>query len=85
MECVADRGGGLYSAYFGYNNPNPFVVEVPVGSQNEITSGPINQGQPTSFSPGRATMVFSLDFYGAVGWRLDGTHVIASNGDAPCP
>ncbi len=52
---------GTASLSFGYYNRNSEeVIEVPVGADNAIKPGPENQGQPTSFQPGRHWGVFAV-------------------------
>jgi hypothetical protein len=46
-------------ALFGYYNRNlEEVVDVPIGPNNRITPGPIDQGQPTRFFPGQHVGLF---------------------------
>jgi hypothetical protein len=67
---------GSITLSFGYYNRNTDeVVEVPVGPDNYIEPGEANQGQPTSFLPGRRWGVFGVrvpaDFGGErVVWTL---------------
>jgi hypothetical protein len=52
--------GAMY-ALFGYYNRNlEEVVDVPIGSDNSVQPGPIDQGQPTRFFPGRHYGVFAV-------------------------
>lgn len=53
LECVEYLGPEQYVAHFGYLNPNPFPVEVPIGGDNKFTPAPQDRGQPTVFQPGR--------------------------------
>ena len=58
LECVADRGDGTYTAYFGYENLNDHEVTIPHGDDNKITPSTYDGGQPTVFGlpnvvPGR--------------------------------
>ncbi len=60
-----------YTAYFGYNNPNLYPVEIPIGKENRFHPFPQDRGQPTVFAPGRQRAVFALDYqYGFVKWRI---------------
>jgi hypothetical protein len=67
---------GTISLSFGYFNRNAGeVVTVPIGSDNFISPGPQNQGQPTEFQPRRHWGVFAVqvpaDFgKGEVVWTL---------------
>lgn len=52
---------GSVSLSFGYFNRNlEEVVVVPLGDGNRIGPGPIDQGQPTYFEPGRHWGVFAV-------------------------
>ena len=52
---------GTYSISFGYFNRNTSeVLEIPVGSDNFISPGDSNQGQPTFFYPRRNWGVFAV-------------------------
>ena len=60
-----------YTAYFGYNNPNLYTVDIPIGHHNRFIPKPKDQGQPTEFLPGRHRAIFSVDFkYAYRKWRL---------------
>src|SRR5262245_27784456 len=55
------NGDGTFSISFGYFNRNSKeVVEIPIGAENFIEPGEQNQGQPTSFQPGRNWGVFAV-------------------------
>ena len=55
------NGDGTFSLSFGYFNRNSAeVIEIPIGSDNAITPGDQNQGQPTHFQPGRHWGVFAV-------------------------
>lgn len=52
---------GTYSLMFGYFNRNTKeVVNVPIGPNNKVEPGPVDQGQPTSFVPRRQWGVFTV-------------------------
>lgn len=52
--------GAMY-VLFGYYNRNlEEVVDVPIGPGNNVQPGPIDQGQPTRFFPGRHYGVFAV-------------------------
>ena len=52
---------GTYSLMFGYFNRNTKeVINVPVGPNNKVEPGPVDQGQPTSFVPRRQWGVFTV-------------------------
>jgi hypothetical protein len=90
LECVEYSGGGSYIAYFGYENPNPYSVQIPIGCNNYFSPAPTNRGQPTTFSPGRTSpypnAAFSVSFeYGnEIVWHLLSHSVKASYGSESC-
>jgi hypothetical protein len=52
---------GTYSISFGYFNRNASeILEIPIGTHNNISPGDANQGQPTSFQPRRHWGVFAV-------------------------
>ena len=52
---------GSYNLMFGYFNRNTKeIVEVPVGPNNKIEPGPVDQGQPAYFIPRRQWGVFTI-------------------------
>ena len=87
LECVADNGDGSYTARFGYDNPNPFVVVVRADRDNSFQPPPVfRTGQPESFAPGRVVDWFGVLFDGTgLTWVLDG-HAVTANRNSPrCP
>lgn len=57
VSCVRANGNGTYDAVFGYANPNPAAVTVPIGSANATAAAPAptgsaDLGQTTTFLPG---------------------------------
>ena len=76
VECVEDNGDGTFTAHWGYDNPAEQPRSIPVGSKNRFVFTTPNQGQPTTFAPGRhedvITSVFSVSPWspGHV-WLLD--------------
>src|SRR5262245_18467169 len=55
------RVGSTRYALFGYFNRNTQeIVNVPVGPDNAVTPGPMDQGQPTRFFPGPQVGVFAV-------------------------
>ena len=73
FECV-EKHGNTYTAHFGYDNPNSFAVSEPVGNENMFTGAANDQGQPTTFQPGRHEDVFTVSWNGNghsnLAWRL---------------
>ncbi|MEO7521420.1 MAG: hypothetical protein ABIW79_06340 [Gemmatimonas sp.] len=52
---------GSYSISFGYLNRNTTeIVDVPIGDNNFISPGAVNQGQPTHFHVRRHWGVFAI-------------------------
>ena len=52
---------GTTYALFGYYNRNTEeVIDVPIGPNNRVEPGPIDQGQPTHFVPGQHYGVFAV-------------------------
>jgi hypothetical protein len=60
LECVATRPSGGLRAYFGYNNANGVIVNVPYGANNQLTADATNQ-RPTVFKPGSHPYVFGVN------------------------
>ncbi|MHB0965851.1 MAG: hypothetical protein ACYC36_05285 [Bellilinea sp.] len=87
LECVTDNEDGSYTARFGYNNPNPFVVVVRADRANSFQPPPVfRTGQPESFAPGRVVDWFGVLFDGTgLTWVLDGHAVTANRNSPPCP
>ena len=87
LECVTDNGDGSYTARFGYDNPNPFVVVVRADRDNSFQPPPVfRTGQPESFAPGRVVDWFGVLFDGTgLTWVLDGHAVTANRNSPPCP
>ncbi len=89
LECVQRRGWGRYTAYFGYNNLNDEVVNIPAGWNNFFTPGDYNREQPRVFEMGRQEYAFAVDFNFALAWAVRGPngqyeYVIASAASTPC-
>jgi hypothetical protein len=88
LKCVAENADGTYTAHFGYENPNPFVVVVDAKNhQNKFEPLPtFRTGQPEDFAPGRVTDWFSILFDGKdLTWMLDGNVAIANRNSPGCP
>jgi hypothetical protein len=88
LECVDENADGTYTAHFGYDNPNSFVVVVNAEDhQNKFEPPPtFRTGQPEGFAPGRVEDWFSVLFDGnGLTWLLDG-HAVTANRNSPrCP
>ncbi|MEO1655251.1 MAG: HYR domain-containing protein, partial [Bacteroidota bacterium] len=90
-ECIKNEAvsGGDFAVDFGYENGESFTLEIPIGSQNQISGGGLegdNQGQPTVFLPGRQVEVFEVPFDGSdLFWNLNGTSTNIANTELePC-
>jgi Trypsin len=71
LECVAPRASGGFRAYFGYNNANGVVVNVPYGNNNQFAADTTGQ-RPSQFRPGDHPYVFGTRFNAGqtLSWRL---------------
>ncbi len=58
VKCIAQHADGTYDATFGYDNPNPAAVEIPVGLANRFSPDPQARGQTTLFAPGNTQEAF---------------------------
>lgn len=80
-ECVWDNRDGTKTALWGWDNPTADTAAIAVGSKNRMSPGADDQGQPTSFGPGRHRNVFTTTFTGSsASWRL-GSHDADVRGD----
>ena len=82
LECVAANDDRTHTAFFGYENERGQPVTIPAGPRNRVTPGGVDQGQPTSFLPGRSpaypNVAFRLPFDGSrVAWTLRGPDAAA--------
>jgi hypothetical protein len=87
LECVFhDTGTGEYNSLWGYDNTSSSTEDVPVGSKNKFTPSPHDQGQPTSFSPGRHDNVFVVTWDGSatLKWSLGGHSASAKKTSTAC-
>ena len=87
VECVTRSGGGDFTVRFGYENPNPVAITIPVGLGNFFAPLPIDRGQPTTFLPGRQqNVVTATGRYGILVWTLDGRAAVGLiNSPNQCP
>ncbi|HEV7486812.1 MAG TPA: hypothetical protein VGQ65_14135 [Thermoanaerobaculia bacterium] len=84
VTCVTDNGDGTYSAEFGFENPNNYDIDVPIGTENRLSPGADSQGQPTEFAPGAKESAFTLKgLTSAIKWTLQGKTVKASLAQSP--
>jgi len=91
LECVRNKGYGLYVAYFGYKNENAKLIDIPIGSNNKFAPYITDVGQPSDFEPGRQTNVFAVVFKShlPITWTLRGPDgearsVTATSSSTPC-
>jgi len=83
LQCVSPGPNGTKTAHFGYSNPNPFTVGIPIGQQNDVSPGQTDQGQPTELQPGNHPDAFAITFTGpTLRWRL-GTKTTVVTPDSP--
>ncbi|MBD3377363.1 T9SS type A sorting domain-containing protein, partial [candidate division KSB1 bacterium] len=85
--CVKENKDESYTVTFGYNNPNDFPVDIPLGNDNKIEPNGYDGSQPTQFAPGENDDAFQITF-GAnetVNWSLAGAQVSASSQSELCP
>jgi len=79
VDCVWDEGGGLFTASFGYENPNPSQRSFDLGPENGFTPGSVNRGQIAVFRPGRHEKEFWVQSNGeALTWTVAGSSATAS-------
>jgi hypothetical protein len=72
---------GSFSMLFGYYNRNTKqTLDIPVGPNNKIEPGPIDQGQPTHFETGRQWGVFVVKVPKDFGTKKV-TWTISANGE----
>ena len=73
---------GSFSMLIGYYNRNTKeTLDIPVGPNNRVEPGPVDQGQPTHFETGRQWGVFVIRVPKDFGAKAL-TWTIVSNGDA---
>jgi hypothetical protein len=87
LECVAENPDGTFTAHFGYDNPNAFIVNISRDHDNAFHPGPVfRTGQPEWFVPGRVEDWFAVLFDGnGLTWTLNGRAVTANRNSPRCP
>ena len=87
LECVVRQGALSWVARFGYDNPNTLAAIRPYGNDNRFVLEAINQGQPTTFLPGRQRAVFQVPFrpLRPAVWLLDGRLAAGTILSPRCP
>ena len=59
FACVTSRGAA-FDVTFGYLNPNPVAIDLPIGEENRFLPGRFDRGQPSVFLPGRVEDAFTV-------------------------
>ncbi len=81
FEGWYQNADGSYSLLIGYFNRNKSeALDIPVGPDNKIEPGPIDQGQPTHFQAGRQWGVFVVKVPKDFGTKVI-TWTITANGE----
>ena len=82
FEGWYQNADGTYTLLVGYFNRNSKeTLEIPVGPNNRIEPGPVDQGQPTYFQTGRQWGVFAIKVPRDFGTKAL-TWTITSNGES---
>jgi len=86
LQCVWHVANTSWISSWGYSNSTGSTQTIPVGANNDVTPGAANQGQPTSFSAGTQSGVYTLPFDASSPptWSVNGTGVSASPSDKRC-
>jgi hypothetical protein len=81
FEGWYQNADGTYSLLIGYFNRNKSeTLDIPVGPDNRIEPGPVDQGQPTHFQTGRQWGVFVINVPKDFGTKVI-TWTITANGE----
>lgn len=73
---------GTYTLSFGFVNRNTEqVLQIPVGANNSVSPGAVDQGQPTYFEPGREYGVFAVTVPADFGPEDRVTWTLEANGE----
>lgn len=65
FQCVEDVGGGEFVAWFGYSNPNPNNVRIPLASENAFyfaNNIDSTYTPPSKFIPGNVEYAVSVGY-----------------------
>lgn len=84
VSCYFDNQDGTVTFSVGVTSKNSGTVTVPVGTDNRVTLGAANRGQPTSFSPGTHDNVWAAtvtwnEVFNNINWSLTGNDVQLAN------
>jgi hypothetical protein len=88
VSCYWDNGNQTITVSVGVTSTNTTTVSVPVGTDNRVTVGAVDRGQPTSFAPGNHANVWAAtvtwaDISNGINWSLSGNLVTIAS-DAKC-
>jgi hypothetical protein len=85
LNCYWDNGDDTVTVSFGVTSTNATTVPVYVGTDNMITQGDPDRGQPESFDPGTSNNVWSFtvsytEINAGLNWQLSGNSVAVTVG-----
>lgn len=84
-ECVDIKSATVYTARFGYENPNAFEVPMAIGANNAFNPAPADRGQPDKFFKGVIKTAFTVDFDGNdLTWKLGTKAATVSKNTKQC-
>jgi hypothetical protein len=88
LNCYWDNGDDTVTVSLGVTSANAGTVSVPVGTDNQVTQGNPNRGQPTSFDSGLHNNVWAFtvtyaEITAGINWQVTGNPV-AVNAVTPC-
>jgi len=80
LNCYWDNGDNSVTVSLGVSSANGAAVSVPVGTDNRITQGAADRGQPTSFADGVKNNVWAFtvtyaEITAGINWQLSGNSV----------
>ncbi len=84
IECLTSTNPA--QAVFGYQNDNPFPVQIPIGNTNNFVPGTFDRSQPEVFYSGRVNNVFTtpLSTSDSLYWRLGHYSAYTNTNPALC-
>jgi hypothetical protein len=88
VNCYWDNGDNTYTVSLGADNAAKTTVTVPVGTDNRVSPGTQDRGQPTSFAPGTANNVWVVtitapEVTAGINWYLTG-HTVSLRSVQAC-
>lgn len=89
VNCYWDNKNGTVTVSLGVVSTNASTVDVPVGTDNRVTMGNQDRGQPTSFLPGSrdnvwAATVTYAEISAGIDWSLTGNSTTITSAQE-CP